>query len=609
MTTKQRKRKVSAQPEEAKRSKTRLSEIYQACRGEKSQQALLENEESIIEILATSLFDEAVPEADYKQVCEVLVVWVSFAHGSLNKNPEQVLEFVPSDVVWTRCLKTLTSITADIVPEETEDWTLLAQVTHFWTIFWSNSQYKPSLVDQAAPCMGTDVGLCQFMSDRQRELFLKQTDLEQEYRKTAEERKNSKPFVVQVVHQILNLIEGDALKLGVKKHRETDEDPEIERHIEKHEDEEEEEEDEKEDKDERLHEWIFLHRAFELLIDLLSSSRFFLAPYLTSIHFTLRCRQTLGQPSNISFHRANENWFLSQQLLDRIDVLLHLSFDFGRELNAVEQLSAYHRRATTLQKMCHRYYADSTADLIYAGVGLLCGRSNASFLHSALGGLEDDSLYDILYKMRLVGQKADEAGHTNRDFLFAVLLDYLTLPDNPTQALQSIPLYPTESILWDFARIPPSLSSLLPLSRVLSLPKLQGNFLSFTDYLSRNFELMRLESAYEIRSDLVDVIKRMRPLLRQSMDVDDNGNEVTTLKTEFAGWARMALELASSLEITKVTPAKLGEAHPANVTAQFTIDLQPCGDSIRREWDQLGEFDNLFLVAIDASKMTGRPVR
>jgi intron-binding protein aquarius len=78
----------------------------------------------------------------------------------------------------------------------------------------------------------------------------------------------------------------------------------------------------------------------------------------------------------------------------------------------------------------------------------------------------------------------------------------------------------------------------LPASNVLALPKLQTHFLSFADYLWRNFTLMRLESAYDIRSDLVDVIRRIRPLLRQSLEIDDNDNEDTVLKTEFSGWAR-----------------------------------------------------------------------
>jgi intron-binding protein aquarius len=39
---------------------------------------------------------------------------------------------------------------------------------------------------------------------------------------------------------------------------------------------------------------------------------------------------------------------------------------------------------------------------------------------------------------------------------------------------------------------------------VLALPKLNLQFLTFHDYLLRSFNLFRLESAYEIRQDMVD---------------------------------------------------------------------------------------------------------
>ena len=69
----------------------------------------------------------------------------------------------------------------------------------------------------------------------------------------------------------------------------------------------------------------------------------------------------------------------------------------------------------------------------------------------------------------------------------------------------------------------------------------------------------------------------------------------------------MALELEEQVRIMRVASPKLGEGVPSQVIAEITIDLVHCGDTIRREWDALGEFDNLFLVAIDATKMTGAP--
>lgn len=45
----------------------------------------------------------------------------------------------------------------------------------------------------------------------------------------------------------------------------------------------------------------------------------------------------------------------------------------------------------------------------------------------------------------------------------------------------------------------------------LALPKLNLQFLTLHDYLLRNFNLFRLESTYEIRQDIEDVVLRMKP--------------------------------------------------------------------------------------------------
>jgi intron-binding protein aquarius len=73
----------------------------------------------------------------------------------------------------------------------------------------------------------------------------------------------------------------------------------------------------------------------------------------------------------------------------------------------------------------------------------------------------------------------------------------------------------------------------------------------------------------------------------------------------------MALELTDNItcpvKLLKVSPPKLGECIPAQVLAEITLDLKQCGERIRNEWDEIREFDNLFLVAVDATKMKGGP--
>ena len=66
----------------------------------------------------------------------------------------------------------------------------------------------------------------------------------------------------------------------------------------------------------------------------------------------------------------------------------------------------------------------------------------------------------------------------------------------------------------------------------LALPKLNLQFLTIHDYLLRNFNLFRLETTYEIRQDIEDVVKRLAPRI-----------SYPSSKTEFTGWARMAVEI------------------------------------------------------------------
>jgi intron-binding protein aquarius len=265
-------------------------------------------------------------------------------------------------------------------------------------------------------------------------------------------------------------------------------------------------------------------------------------------------------------------------------------------LTKTQVVAGYHSQATLFQRLCHCHYPEELPEVIFAGVGLLC---NGNYLSRVMAGLPDDKLFDLLFRLRLL-EKNSYSG--NRDYMMAILMHHLTVPPYPLDQLKSYPLYPTEQVLFDHNVIPPG--TVIHRTPVLSIPKLHTQFLSYQDYLLRNFELVRLESAYDIRSDLVDAIKRVRPVVRQYMK--EESNELV-LKTEFTGWARMALELEEPLRIMRVAPPKLGEGVPAQVVAELTVDLVHCGDAIRKEWDDLGEYDNLFLIAIDANRMTGAP--
>jgi intron-binding protein aquarius len=130
---------------------------------------------------------------------------------------------------------------------------------------------------------------------------------------------------------------------------------------------------------------------------------------------------------------------------------------------------------------------------------------------------------------------------------------------------------------------------------VLPLPRLNLQFLTLHDYLLRTFNLFRLESAYEIRQDIEDAVRRLAP----QCTYPDR-------QTMFAGWSRMATTI-ESFTITEVAPPLLGEERPSRICAEIKIDLARYTDSIRRDWDTLRQHDILFLLTIRAKDWSNEP--
>lgn len=360
-----------------------------------------------------------------------------------------------------------------------------------------------------------------------------------------------------------------------------------------------------------------IYSTLQLLIDLLSSTstRRYLRPYLLSTNFSIKCK--------LSHFNKRKN--------DKHDQLLHALTRTLQQLEcfAIEDISAaplseeemnsvYHERVHILQKMCHRYYPDALSDIIYAGVGMC---ADETFLRKVFARVvEDEILIDLCHRLRLVDREESEDQQIapKRKFLEEVLVYHHALKQSETKFLSSLPLYPDERLLWNQFLVPMG-NDRIQSDSTLALPRMGLQYLTFSDYLLRSFKLLRLESAYEIRNDLVDVVRRMRPARRHGYveDVEYADEDDMWIKrrkmTQFHGWSRMGLELvdeetASPVTLVKVSPPKLGEKIPGEVLAEIVIDLKHCGHKIRQEWDSIGEFDNLFLIGVDATKMEGGPL-
>ena len=356
----------------------------------------------------------------------------------------------------------------------------------------------------------------------------------------------------------------------------------------------------------------YISKCLELLLDLLSYPQ-------TRKHVA----------SFISSHNLTVKLVLSKLYSDQSFVLFHqqvnMLLDSERMESGVDSATNTNERAHTLQKLLHRHYLEEASHVVFAGVGRV---TDGTWLREKVGLWSEDTLYDVCYRLRLVDDNdvglstaaiSQQLGCARRELLTSILIYHQSSRQSDASVLSAAPIFPTEKLLWDPHSVPPGKLGLASNVFSLSLPKLNARFLSAGDYLLRNFNLFRLECAYDIRGDIVDVIKRMRPTLRQDGYTDPNDyyggeQEDTTNKddfnrTEFQGWARMGLELKSNKDdrqgfrIIRVDPPRLGQRFPSNVIGELVLDLYHCATSLAHEWDELREFDNLFLVAVDATKM------
>lgn len=120
-------------------------------------------------------------------------------------------------------------------------------------------------------------------------------------------------------------------------------------------------------------------------------------------------------------------------------------------------------------------------------------------------------------------------GIDTKSFLINVLVSKYQKRASQIESINNQPLYPDENTLFDDSLVS---TQFYAGDRPLALPKLNLQFLTLFDYLLRNFTLFKLESSYEIRQDIEDVVKRISPRLTYP-----------DRKTEFAGWARMAVPI------------------------------------------------------------------
>ncbi|KAG8194552.1 hypothetical protein JTE90_013299 [Oedothorax gibbosus] len=316
----------------------------------------------------------------------------------------------------------------------------------------------------------------------------------------------------------------------------------------------------------------YCERFIELLIDLeaLPLTRRFCNVLLDDSHCVVKCQ--LSKLTQRSEGR------LFTQLLEILKFYSRFEVNefTGEPLSDNDMMLIHYALFTNVQKAAFKKFPD-LKQFYLSNVASVDTRSN---LEKIFSSLENPTLHEIAAFVKLLPGFA-EGKPLDNQFLLELLISKLEKRDSQLEALNQMPLYPTEKIVWDENIVP---SEYFSGEGCLALPKLNLQFLTLYDYLFRNFNLFRLESTYEIRQDIEDVVRRLRPCQSEVGDV------------LFSGWARMAQPI-TAFSIIEVGKPNIGEKQPSRVRADVTVTLSTRYE-IKSEWEALRKHDVCFLVTV-----------
>ncbi|ORX76621.1 hypothetical protein K493DRAFT_108639 [Basidiobolus meristosporus CBS 931.73] len=330
-----------------------------------------------------------------------------------------------------------------------------------------------------------------------------------------------------------------------------------------------------------IHSVSYCERFLEFLIDLeaqLPTRRYF-NTLLDDHNIVVSC--TLSALA----HRPDCTRF--QQLLNMLKFYsrFEINDQTGSALTDSEMTDLHSKRLLELQRVAFSSFQSQLSPLALANIGAIERRVD---LERHFDKLSDEELIRLCQILGLRTQKVNKDGeNVSRKFLIEILVSRYEKRTSQIDAVNAMPLYPDENLLFDeHLEQTESYTG----NEVLPLPKLNLQFLTIHDYLLRNFNLFRLESAYEIRQDIEDAVKRLAPKLI-----------FPERTTEFTGWARMAIPI-ETFSIVDVEKPNLGEKKPAKVAADVTFNISRYTPSIRDEWSSLRQHDILFLLTLQATK-------
>ncbi|XP_021675199.2 uncharacterized protein LOC110661008 isoform X2 [Hevea brasiliensis] len=318
---------------------------------------------------------------------------------------------------------------------------------------------------------------------------------------------------------------------------------------------------------------LYCERFMEFLIDLLSQlpTRRYLRPLVADVAVVAKC--------HLSALYRHEKGKLFAQLVDLLQFYerFEINDHVGTQLTDDEVLQSHYDRFQAFQLLVFKKIP-KLRELALSNIGAIHKRADLS---KKLSVLSPEELKDLVCcKLKLVSD--NDPWSKRVDFLIEVMVSFFEKQQSQKEAINALPLYPNEQIMWDESVVP---SINYSGEGCLALPKLNLQFLTLHDYLLRNFNLFRLESTYEIREDIQEAVPHLLAYINNEAE------------TAFRGWSRMAVPI-KEFKITEVKQPNIGEVKPSSVTAEVTFSISSYKAQIRSEWNALKEHDVLFLLSI-----------
>jgi intron-binding protein aquarius len=200
----------------------------------------------------------------------------------------------------------------------------------------------------------------------------------------------------------------------------------------------------------------------------------------------------------------------------------------GIQHTASEAYDRHCAMLATLQRVSLRHFKDKLTILALSNYASIDKRSE---LEGHLDALTDGEIIELCNLLDLrTSYPASTKVTADRQFLIEVLLSTHEKRKTFQEAARDLSILPTEVTLFESALLR---NDNYDGSQPLAIPKLNLQYLTVGDFLWRSFILHRCESFYEIRRDVEDTLKRMRPVTGR------------TGQTAFDGTSKMALPITS----------------------------------------------------------------